>query len=85
MYAFPAHYSGKKQVCDTRLFRGFKPEVKKVISEVGHCCEMTEIDLYDLCRLLSHIYRSAFTAPHIASAFESAGIWPLNTSNLLKT
>ena len=83
VYALPAHTSGKTQPCDTGIFRAFKNEIGKAITD---CCmerNTVTLDKYRLCSMLRHAYRCAFTVPVITAAFKLSGVWPVDRKKLI--
>ena len=83
VYALPAHTSGKTQPLDTVLFSVFKQSLNRIINNITLSEEQRELNMFDICALLSRAYEESFTPSNIRAGFRRAGVWPVDATRIL--
>lgn len=84
-YALPSHTSGSTQPLDVGLFGPFKHHLNKEICATSTTVTASELDKFDFLKLMREAYEASFTRANIISAFEKAGLWPVDPHRLLRT
>ena len=79
----PAHTSGKTQPLDVTVFSASKAALNDAINIVVLRTGDNSWDSLTFCRMLTFAYGKSFTLHNIKTGFRRAGLFPLNSSQLL--
>lgn len=83
VYALPAHTSGKTQPLDVCLFSPFKDALNEAMNLCISQDKDDKWDTFSFCDMLKFAYEKSFTPQNIKSGFRKAGLYPLDSSQLL--
>ena len=83
VYALPAHTSGKMHSLDVTVFSAFKAAPNDAINIAILRSGDKNWDSFTFCRMLTFAYEKSFTLHNIQTGFRRAGLFSLDSSQLL--